>query len=288
MELWSIFDFILPGYLDNITKFRKKYKNSLNNPDSKKIFNLKNIVSPFILRRTKNEVLTELPEKVENNMIVELSKEQKKLYMAYVKRAKKELRGFDKEENPQLFDENYTGEVAKIELLREMIPDILENGHRMIIFSQFLGTLEEIKEELKKENVEYFYIDGSVKSKERMEISKKFNSGEGQVVLISLKAGGTGLNLIGADVVIHYDPWWNFAVENQASDRAHRIGQKKSVQVIKLITEGTIEEKIIKIQENKRALSENILGKDSGNNKDSKEIFEMDEKELMELLSFEK
>ena len=307
MELWSIFDFILPGYLDNITKFRKKYKNSLNNLDSKKIFNLKNIVSPFILRRTKNEVLTELPEKVENNMIVELSKEQKKLYMAYVKRAKKELREFDKEENnnlkvlailtklrqicnsPQLFDEDYTGEVAKIELLKELMPDILSNGHRILIFSQFLGTLEEIKEELEKEKVEYFYIDGSVKSKERMEISKKFNSGEGQVVLISLKAGGTGLNLIGADVVIHYDPWWNFAVENQASDRAHRIGQKKSVQVIKLITEGTIEEKIIKIQENKRTLSENILGKNNGNNnKDSKEIFEMDEKELMELLNFEK
>ena len=307
MELWSIFDFILPGYLDNITKFRKKYKNSLNNPDSKKIFNLKNIVSPFILRRTKDEVLTELPEKVENNMIVELSKEQKKLYMAYVKRAKKELREFDKEENnnlkvlailtklrqicnsPQLFDENYTGKVAKIELLKELMPDILSNGHRILIFSQFLGTLEEIKEELEKEKVEYFYINGSVKSKERMEISKKFNSGEGQVVLISLKAGGTGLNLIGADVVIHYDPWWNFAVENQASDRAHRIGQKKSVQVIKLITEGTIEEKIIKIQENKRTLSENILGKNNGNNnKDSKEIFEMDEKELMELLNFEK
>ena len=307
MELWSIFDFILPGYLDNITKFRKKYKNSLNNPDSKKIFNLKNIVSPFILRRTKDEVLTELPEKVENNMIVELSKEQKKLYMAYVKRAKKELREFDKEENnnlkvlailtklrqicnsPQLFDENYTGKVAKIELLKELMPDILSNGHRILIFSQFLGTLEEIKEELEKEKVEYFYIDGSVKSKERMEISKKFNSGEGQVVLISLKAGGTGLNLIGADVVIHYDPWWNFAVENQASDRAHRIGQKKSVQVIKLIIEGTIEEKIIKIQENKRTLSENILGKNNGNNnKDSKEIFEMDEKELMELLNFEK
>ena len=307
MELWSIFDFILPGYLDSITKFRKKYKNSLNNPDSKKIFNLKNIVSPFILRRTKNEVLTELPEKVENNMIVELSKEQKKLYMAYVKRAKKELREFDKEENnnlkvlailtklrqicnsPQLFDENYTGEVAKIELLKELMPDILSNGHRILIFSKFLGTLEEVKKELEKEKIEYFYIDGSVKSKERMEISKKFNSGEGQVVLISLKAGGTGLNLVGADVVIHYDPWWNFAVENQASDRAHRIGQKKSVQVIKLITEGTIEEKIIKIQENKRTLSENILGKNNGNNnKDSKEIFEMDEKELMELLSFEK
>ena len=307
MELWSIFDFISPGYLDNITKFRRKYRHSLNNPDSKKIFNLKNIVSPFILRRTKSEVLTELPEKVENNMIVELSEEQKKLYMAYVKKAKQELREFNKEENnnlkvlailtklrqicnsPQLFDENYTGEVAKIELLKELMPDILGNNHRMLVFSQFLGTLEEIKKELEKENVKYFYIDGSVKSKERMEISKKFNSGEGQAVLISLKAGGTGLNLVGADVVLHYDPWWNFAVENQASDRAHRIGQKKSVQVIKLITEGTIEEKIIKIQEKKRTLSENILEKNNkSDDKEVKEIFEMNEKELMELLSFGK
>ena len=307
MELWSIFDFILPGYLDSITKFRKKYKNSLNNPDSKKIFNLKKIVSPFILRRTKKEVLAELPEKVENNMIVELSSEQKKLYMAYVKQAKKQLIEFDKEENnnlkvlailtklrqicnsPQLFDENYKGEVAKIELLKELMPDILRNNHRMLIFSQFLGTLEEIKIELEKEKVKYFFIDGSVKSKERMEISKKFNSGEGQVVLISLKAGGTGLNLVGADVVIHYDPWWNFAVENQASDRAHRIGQKKSVQVIKLITEGTIEEKIIKLQEKKRTLSENILEKNNkSDNQKSKDIFEMNERELMELLSLEK
>ena len=307
MELWSIFDFILPGYLDSITKFRKKYKNSLNNPDSKKIFNLKKIVSPFILRRTKKEVLAELPEKVENNMIVELSSEQKKLYMTYVKQAKKQLREFDKEENnnlkvlailtklrqicnsPQLFDENYKGEVAKIELLKELMPDILGNNHRMLIFSQFLGTLEEIKIELEKEKVKYFFIDGSVKSKERMEISKKFNSGEGQVVLISLKAGGTGLNLVGADVVIHYDPWWNFAVENQASDRAHRIGQKKSVQVIKLITEGTIEEKIIKLQEKKRTLSENILEKNNkSDNQKSKDIFEMNERELMELLSLEK
>jgi len=265
--------------------------------DSKKIFNLKNIVSPFILRRTKDEVLTELPEKVENNMIVELSKEQKKLYMAYVKRAKKELRGFDKEENnnlkvlailtklrqicnsPQLFDENYTGEVAKIELLREMIPDILENGHRMIIFSQFLGTLEEIKEELEKENVEYFYIDGSVKSKERMEISKKFNSGEGQVVLISLKAGGTGLNLVGADVVIHYDPWWNFAAQNQATDRAHRIGQKNKVTVYRLIAKGTIEEKIVKLQESKKDVADRVLSFEEGIS-----LANISKEELLELL----
>jgi len=141
-----------------------------------------------------------------------------------------------------LFKEDYKGEVAKIEVLRDLLPDITENGHRLLIFSQFVGTLKEIEKELVDLGIEYFYIDGNVKSKERMEISKKFNAGQRQVVLISLKAGGTGLNLVGADVVIHYDPWWNVAVENQASDRAYRIGQKKSVQVIKLVTEGTIAE----------------------------------------------
>ena len=141
--------------------------------------------------------------------------------------------------------------------------------------------MKEIEKELVDLGIEYFYIDGNVKSKERMEISKKFNAGQRQVVLISLKAGGTGLNLVGADVVIHYDPWWNVAVENQASDRAYRIGQKKSVQVIKLVTEGTIEEKIIKIQENKKQLSENLL--ESKDN--DKVLFEMSDKELMDLLS---
>ena len=150
-----------------------------------------------------------------------------------------------------------------------------------MIFSQFVGTLKEIEKELVDLGIEYFYIDGNVKSKERMEISKKFNAGQRQVVLISLKAGGTGLNLVGADVVIHYDPWWNVAVENQASDRAYRIGQKKSVQVIKLVTEGTIEEKIIKIQESKKQLSENLL--ESKDN--DKVLFEMSDKELMDLLS---
>ena len=150
-----------------------------------------------------------------------------------------------------------------------------------MIFSQFVGTLKEIEKELVDLGIEYFYIDGNVKSKERMEISKKFNAGQRQVVLISLKAGGTGLNLVGADVVIHYDPWWNVAVENQASDRAYRIGQKKSVQVIKLVTEGTIEEKIIKIQENKKQLSENLL--ESKDN--DKVLFEMSDKELMDLLA---
>ena len=299
LELWSIFDFVIPGYLDNLTKFKKTYKEAIVNPNSSKINNLREIIAPFLLRRTKKEVLTELPDKIESNMVVTLSTEQKQLYMSYIKQAKSEMKKFNENDNnrmkilailtklrqicnsPTLFKEDYKGEVAKLEVLRDILPDITENGHRLLIFSQFVGTLKEIEKELADMGIEYFYIDGNVKSKERVDICNKFNAGERQVVLISLKAGGTGLNLVGADVVIHYDPWWNIAVENQASDRAYRIGQKKSVQVIKLVTEGTIEEKIIKIQESKRQLSENLLeNKDGG-----KVLFEMSDKELMELLS---
>ncbi|BBM51955.1 non-specific serine/threonine protein kinase [Leptotrichia trevisanii] len=299
LELWSIFDFVIPGYLDNLTKFKKTYKEAIVNPNSSKIHNLREIIAPFLLRRTKKEVLTELPDKIESNMVVTLSNEQKQLYMSYIKQAKSEMKKFNENENnrmkilailtklrqicnsPTLFKEDYKGDVAKLEVLRDLLPDITENGHRLLIFSQFVGTLKEIEKELASMGIEYFYIDGSVKSKERVDICNRFNAGERQVVLISLKAGGTGLNLVGADVVIHYDPWWNIAVENQASDRAYRIGQKKSVQVIKLVTEGTIEEKIIKIQENKRQLSENLLESKDG----EKVLFEMSDKELMELLS---
>ena len=299
LELWSIFDFVIPGYLDNLTKFKKTYKEAIVNPNSSKINNLREIIAPFLLRRTKKEVLTELPDKIESNMVVTLSTEQKQLYMSYIKQAKSEMKKFNENDNnrmkilailtklrqicnsPTLFKEDYKGEVAKLEVLRDILPDITENGHRLLIFSQFVGTLKEIEKELVDMGIEYFYIDGNVKSKERVDICNKFNAGERQVVLISLKAGGTGLNLVGADVVIHYDPWWNIAVENQASDRAYRIGQKKSVQVIKLVTEGTIEEKIIKIQESKRQLSENLLENKDG----EKVLFEMSDKELMELLS---
>ena len=299
LELWSIFDFVIPGYLDNLTKFKKTYKEAIVNPNSSKINNLREIIAPFLLRRTKKEVLTELPDKIESNMVVTLSTEQKQLYMSYIKQAKSEMKKFNENDNnrmkilailtklrqicnsPTLFKEDYKGEVAKLEVLRGILPDITENGHRLLIFSQFVGTLKEIEKELADMGIEYFYIDGNVKSKERVDICNKFNAGERQVVLISLKAGGTGLNLVGADVVIHYDPWWNIAVENQASDRAYRIGQKKSVQVIKLVTEGTIEEKIIKIQESKRQLSENLLENKDG----EKVLFEMSDKELMELLS---
>ena len=298
LELWSIFDFIQSGYLGSVNKFKKSYKEVFSNPDSKKIVNLRKIIAPFILRRTKKEVLTELPDKLESNVVVSLSESQKKLYMSYVDKAKKEMEGFNEKENnririlailtklrqicnsPALFDGDYDGEVAKIEVLKDILPEIVENGHRVLIFSQFVGTLKEIERELNAQGIEYFYIDGGVKSRERMDISSRFNAGERKAVLISLKAGGTGLNLVGADVVIHYDPWWNIAVEDQASDRAHRIGQKNSVQVIKLITEGTIEEKIIGIQEKKKLLSRNLLEEKDG----EKILFEMTDSELMELI----
>ena len=299
IELWSIFDFILPGYLDTLPRFKRNYKEILNNPNSGKIENLRNVISPFIMRRTKKEVLTELPEKIETNVVVQLSEGQKQLYLSYVKKARKEISKFNRKENnrikilailtklrqicnsPRLFKKDYNGEIAKIEVMKDILPDIIENGHRLLVFSQFVGTLKEIEDEFLNQGVRYFYIDGGIKSEERMDICRRFNGGERQAVLISLKAGGTGLNLTGADIVIHYDPWWNIAVENQASDRAHRIGQENSVQVVKLVTEGTIEEKILKIQENKKMLSENLLERRNG----EKKLFEMNDDELLNLIS---
>ena len=195
LELWSIFDFVIPGYLDNLTKFKKTYKEAIVNPNSSKINNLREIIAPFLLRRTKKEVLTELPDKIESNMVVTLSTEQKQLYMSYIKQAKSEMKKFNENDNnrmkilailtklrqicnsPTLFKEDYKGEVAKLEVLRDILPDITENGHRLLIFSQFVGTLKEIEKELADMGIEYFYIDGNVKSKERVDICNKFNAG---------------------------------------------------------------------------------------------------------------
>ena len=192
LELWSIFDFVIPGYLDNLTKFKKTYKEAIVNPNSSKINNLREIIAPFLLRRTKKEVLTELPDKIESNMVVTLSTEQKQLYMSYIKQAKSEMKKFNENDNnrmkilailtklrqicnsPTLFKEDYKGEVAKLEVLRDILPDITENGHRLLIFSQFVGTLKEIEKELADMGIEYFYIDGNVKSKERVDICNKW------------------------------------------------------------------------------------------------------------------
>lgn len=279
-ELWSIFDFIMPNYLFNHTKFVNYYEKPIMKEEEGVLEDLNKRILPFILRRMKKDVLLELPEKVETKMLTDMEEEQKKVYLSYMENIKQEIsqeikeNGIEKSKikilaaltrlrqiccHPATFIENYKGGSGKLELLLEIITDAIANDHRILIFSQFTSMLAIIDKELKKENIGSFYLEGSTKIQDRNEYVKRFNQGEGKVFLISLKAGGTGLNLIGADTVIHYDPWWNPAVEEQATDRAYRIGQLKSVHVIKLITKGSIEEKIYKLQAKKKNLSNSVI-----------------------------
>ncbi|AET69446.1 DNA/RNA helicase, superfamily II, SNF2 family [Desulfosporosinus orientis DSM 765] len=280
-ELWSLFNFIMPGYLLSQQDFRKKYEIPIiKEENSAMTAELSRHVSPFILRRLKKDVLKELPDKIESQLNAPMTEEQKKLYLAYLQEARRKISqeiasaGFNKSHlqilaaltrlrqiccHPSMFIENYTGESGKMLLLQEILAEALDSGHRILIFSQFTTMLDIIQDHLISENIEYFYLSGSTKASERMSMANAFNSQQGKVFLISLKAGGTGLNLTGADMVIHYDPWWNPAVEDQATDRAHRIGQENSVQVIKLIAQGTIEEKIQKLQNQKKALIDSVI-----------------------------
>lgn len=298
-ELWSLFDFIMPDYLYSHSKFIERFEKPIVKDGSKDVLeDLGKHIEPFILRRMKKEVLTELPDKIESKMMAEMTQEQEKVYQAYLQNIRQELtdeiskNGVEKSRmqilaaltrlrqiccHPSTFIENYDGESGKLKLLLQIINEILENGHRILIFSQFTSMLEIIAEELKSQEIEYFYLSGNTKVHERKDYVTRFNAGEGSVFLISLKAGGTGLNLVGADVVIHYDPWWNPAVEEQATDRVYRIGQKKSVQVIRLLTKNTIEEKIDKLQKRKKELSDSVIK--------SKEVFinQLSREELEEL-----
>jgi len=283
-ELWSIFDFIIPTYLHNKEKFKKKYGKKIDQEmNENSLVNLKKMIKPFILRRSKSEVLKELPEKIETNMILGMDTIQKKYYYSYLSQFKGELEeclegdGFNRNRikilalltrlrqiccTPELFIGDYKGKSTKVEALIELLEELKSSNHRVLVFSQFVKTFEIIKKQLDLKKITYFQIDGSTKAKKRLIMCDDFNSGEKDIFLISLKAGGSGLNLTGADVVIHFDPWWNPAVEAQATDRAHRIGQDKVVQVIKFITEGTIEEKIIEIQENKSKLISSMVDGD--------------------------
>ncbi len=280
-ELWSIFDFLMPGYLQTHKKFTTRYEMPIvKNGDQKALEDLGRQIKPFILRRMKKEVLKELPEKVESKMSNEMTAEQSKVYAAYLLKAKKQFEdellanGFEKSQikilalltrlrqiccHPSLFIENYEGGSGKLDTLMELVEGAVEGGHRLLLFSQFTGMLSLIKNKLNSLNIQYHYLDGSIKAEDRIKLVNSFNAGEKDVFLISLKAGGTGLNLTGADMVIHYDPWWNPAVEDQATDRAYRIGQKNSVQVIKLITKGTIEEKIYELQQRKKELIDAVI-----------------------------
>jgi len=280
-ELWSIFDFVMPQLLFSHTKFTNLYEAPITKENNKNALNqLKKSIRPFILRRLKTEVLKELPDKIETKLIAPLSDDQKKLYLAYLEEAKATVNNeikantFKKNQlkilsmitrlrqiccHPGMFIDDYTGASGKLDLLLELIEDSIEGGHKILLFSQYTSMLNIIREELIKMDIKYAYLDGKVPSKRRKDIIHKFNHGDLPIFLISLKAGGTGLNLTTADVVIHFDPWWNPAVEDQATDRAYRIGQEKNVQVFKLIAKGTIEEKIFNLQKKKKALANSII-----------------------------
>lgn len=268
-ELWSIFQTISPGLFGNKQSFLDLDNNYISR-----------ISRPFILRRIKKEVLEELPDKIETNQYSELTKDQKEVYLAYLEKMQSQLnetvesKGFEKGKleilagltrlrqvccHPSLFLENYEGQSGKLEQLNELVTELSRNNQRALIFSQFASMLPIIEQKLHENGINTFLLDGSTPSEQRMEMVERFNAGEKTIFLISLKAGGTGLNLTGADTVILYDLWWNPAVEEQAAGRAHRIGQKKVVQVIRMITEGTIEEKIFQLQQRKRQLVDQII-----------------------------
>lgn len=274
LELWSIFDFIMPGYLYNEEKFKAKF---LRGKDEN-LKDLKNLISPFILRRVKEEVLEELPDKIEKEYYISMSQKQKQIYNSYMKEVKQKLKE-DKDNkivifsyltnlrqlclDPSLLIEEYKEESPKIEAVIDLVKELKAQKRKMIIFSQFTKVLTKISNRLSREDYNYLYLDGAVSAKDRLRLVEEFNNGPVDVFLISLKAGGVGLNLTSASLVVHFDPWWNPAVEDQATDRAHRLGQKNVVEVIKLISKDTIEEKILALQNEKRELINTIIEEDN-------------------------
>ncbi|MBR1759205.1 MAG: SNF2 helicase associated domain-containing protein [Lachnospiraceae bacterium] len=298
-ELWSIFDYLMPGFLYEYHVFREELETPIaKNHDEDASLRLQRMVRPFILRRRKKEVLADLPEKLEETRYAKMEKNQQDVYDAQVLRMREMLEGSSDAEyqsnkiqilaeltrirqiccDPSLLFENYRGGSAKREACLELIQSAVEGDHKILVFSQFVSMLEMLEEDLKQALIPYYKITGQTKSSDRLAMVKDFNKDDTPVFLISLRAGGTGLNLTGADVVIHYDPWWNLAVQNQATDRAHRIGQTKEVSVYKLIIKGSIEEKILDMQEKKKDLAEEILSGEGGS------LMQMSKDELLELL----
>ena len=297
-ELWSLFDFIMPGYLHSPGKFTKLYEIPVTTGDKESINRLKEQIAPFILRRVKSNVLSELPPKTETTLMAEMLPEQRKIYTAYAMEAKGKLKELISAGSlkgnriqilaqltrlrqicchPGLCTENYNGGSGKLDLAMETIEIAIQSGHRCLLFSQFTEMLAILRENIEKSGNSYFYLDGATPAKDRMDRVDRFNAGEGDIFLISLKAGGTGLNLTGADIVIHYDPWWNPSVMDQASDRAYRIGQNKAVQVFNLVAMQTLEEGIMELQERKRKLINSVLSEDIN-------VTSLSDKEIEELL----
>lgn len=280
-ELWSIFDYLMPGLLYSYQQFRSTFETPIvqeNKEEPGK--RLQRMIRPFVLRRLKKEVLKELPDKLEENMYVRLEGEQQKLYDAHVKRLALMLDKHSDEEfrrnkiqvlseltrlrqiccSPALIYDDYKGESAKEQLCVDVIKNAVNGGHKLLLFSQFTSMLSQLCDSLKEEGISHYVLTGATGKEERKRLVEAFQKDDTSVFCISLKAGGTGLNLTAADIVIHYDPWWNLAVQNQATDRVHRIGQKNVVNVYKIIAKNTIEEKIVKLQDKKKELAEQLLG----------------------------
>ena len=279
-DLWSIFDFLMPGFLYDYNEFKSLFEQDIvKSGDQEKSGRLSKMVTPFILRRKKADVLKDLPEKLEEVRYARIEDKQRELYDAHVARISKTIRNQSREDfskgriellaeltkirqvccDPSLLYEDFKGSSAKRESCLELIDSIVDGGHKALIFTAFTSMIALLEEDLRKKGIRFYTITGATPKKSRLEMVNCFNSDDTPIFLISLKAGGTGLNLTGADIVIHYDPWWNEAAQNQATDRAHRIGQKKVVTVYKLIAKNTIEEKILKMQEAKSSLADNIL-----------------------------
>ena len=277
-DLWSLMNFILPGYLGSRKEFKERYEGPISSqPDAPEQQRLSRRIAPFLLRRTKNLVAKELPEKLEQVVWCELAGPQREIYTKLAETTRRqlsELSGAADQKKSRMVmltallrlrqaacDARLLGmenppedaeASAKLDMLEELIQEAVDGGHRVLVFSQFVTMLGHIRSRLEAADITYCYLDGQ--SRDRAEQVQKFQAGQTPVFLISLKAGGTGLNLTAADTVIHFDPWWNPAVEAQATDRAHRIGQKKVVTSYKLIARGTVEEKILTLQAKKKSM----------------------------------
>ena len=290
-ELWNLFDFLMPGYLYSHRAFVEKLeKPIIKSKNEEAMQQLRKLVQPFLLRREKKDVLKELPPKIEHIRRIALGETERMTYLSAVNAAKSTLTDTGKLKilaaltqlrqvccDPNLCFENYSGETSKLEACLELCSGMAANGHQILLFSQFTSMLDILRTRLEGMGLTTYTIQGSTPKEQRSRLVKDFNAGGAQVFLISLKAGGTGLNLTAADVVIHYDPWWNLAAQNQATDRAHRIGQRQCVQVYKLIAKDTIEERILDLQDKKAELLDVISGEGGS-------ILEMSKDELLALL----
>ena len=284
-EIWSIFDFLMPGLLGSAMRFRERFELAITGGDEEAAGRLQTLIGPFMMRRLKSEVLKELPDKLESVVYTQLSPEQDRLYVAHEQQlresltAQRKLKGREKVHNenkveilaeltklrqiccdPHLLYENYTGHAAKLDTIMELVDSARDAGEKVLVFSQFTSFLAVIAERLRAQGITHYTITGATPKKTRIDLVNAFNADETPVFLVSLKAGGTGLNLTGASVVIHADPWWNAAAQSQATDRAHRIGQTRVVSVYRVIAKDTIEERIVKLQQAKSNLADQVIG----------------------------